>query len=210
MGIETTPQASPEETDKIHLPASDTSIGAPSEHELDIVNPNKIDMIDTPDKLDVIRQQILSPSNPEQEMLRPAYAEIVIEAIQSTLESELAGLRGDAASKHRLAHQALLDEAGLPSPLPLILKLDKSGLLRQLYNEALARIYSICDDDELDVSQKQAALGELADSMNKLQVSMMILAEGEITTPEDPNERLLSLLDQMQRDAAQTDQSSSS
>ncbi len=195
MNRETTSQASPEETDKIHLPASSTSVGAPSEHELDIVNPNKIDMIDTPDKLDVIRQQILSPPDPEQEMLHPAYAEIVIEAIQSTLESKLAGLRGDAASKHRLAHQALLDEAGLPSPLPTVLTSDKSGLLRQLYNEALARIYSICDDNELDVSQKQAALGELADSMNKLQVSMMILAEGEITTPEDPNERLLSPLD---------------
>lgn len=143
-------------------------------------------------------------------MPHPVGAEIVIEAIQSTLESELAGLRGDAASKHRLAHQALLDEAGLPSPLPIILTLDKSGLLCPLHNEALARIYSICDDNELDVPQKRAALGELADSMNKLQVSMMILAEGEITTPEDPNERLLSLLDQMQRDAAQTDQSSSS
>lgn len=128
-------------------------------------------------------------------MLHPAYAEIVIEAIQSTLESELAGLRGDAASKHRLAHQALLDEAGLPSPLPLILKLDKSGLLRQLYNEALARIYSICDDNELDMPQKLAALGELADSMNKLQNSMMILAKEEIAAPEDPNERLFSPLD---------------
>lgn len=210
MSMETIPQASPEETDKIHPPASDTSIGAPSEHELDIVNPNKIDMIDTPDKLDVIRQQILSPSNPKQEMLRPAYAEIVIEAIQSTLESKLAGLLGNTESKHHFARQALLDEAGLPSPLPTVLRLDKSGLLRQLYDGALARTCSICDDNELDVSQKQAALGEIADSMNKLQVSMMILAEGEIAAPEDPNERLFSLLDQMQQDAAQTDQSSSS
>lgn len=55
MNIETTPQASPEETDKIHLPASDTSIGAPSEHELDIVNPNEIYIVNAPDKLDVIR-----------------------------------------------------------------------------------------------------------------------------------------------------------
>lgn len=201
MNRETTPQASPEETDKIHLPASNTSIGAPSDHELDIVDPNKIDMIDTPDELDEIRQQILSPSNPEQEMLHPAYAEIVIEAIQSTLESELAGLRGDAASKHRLAHQALLDKAGLPSPLPTVLRLDKSGLLRQLYDKALARIDSICDDNELDMPQKLAALGELADSMNKLQNSMMILAKEKIAAPEDPNERLFSLLDQMQRDA---------
>ena len=197
MNIETTPQASPEETDKIHLPASDTSIGAPSEHELDIVNPNEIYIVNAPDKLDVIRQQILSPPDPEQGMPHPVGAEIVIEAIQSTLESELAGLRGDAASKHRLAHQALLDEAGLPSPLPTVLRLDKSGLLRQLYDEALARIYSICDDNELDVSQKQAALGEIADSMNKLQTSMMILAKEEIVAPEDPNERLFSLLDQM-------------
>ena len=195
MSMETIPQALPEETDKIHLPASGTSIGAPSDHELDIVDPNKIDMIDTPDELDEIRQQILSPSNPEQGMPHPVGAEIVIEAIQSTLESELAGLRGDAASKHRLAHQALLDEAGLPSPLPTVLRLDKSGLLRQLYNEALARIYSICDDNELDMPQKLAALGELADSMNKLQNSMMILAKEEIAAPEDPNERLFSPLD---------------
>lgn len=195
MSAETTPQASPEETDKIHLPASGTSVGAPSEHELDIVAPDEIEKINAPDKLNRIRQQILSPSNPEQEMLRPAYAEIVIEAIQSTLESELAGLRGDAASKHRLAHQALLDEAGLPSPLPIILTLDKSGLLRQLYNEALARIDSICDDNELDMPQKLAALGELADSMNKLQNSMMILAKEKIAAPEDPNERLFSPLD---------------
>ena len=194
MNIETAPRASQEPTDK-RYPASGTSVGAPSEHELDIVNPNEIYIVNAPDKLDVIRQQILSPPDPEQEMLHPAYAEIVIEAIQSTLESELAGLRGDAASKHRLAHQALLDEAGLPSPLPLILKLDKSGLLRQLYNEALARIYSICDDNELDMPQKLAALGELADSMNKLQNSMMILAKEEIAAPEDPNERLFSPLD---------------
>ncbi len=195
MSMETIPQASPEETDKIHLPASDTSIGAPSEHKLDIVNPNEIYIVNAPDKLDVIRQQILSPPNPEQEMLRPTYAEIVIETIQSTLEGKLAGLLGNTESKHRFERQALLDEAGLPSPLPLILQLDKSGLLRQLYNEALARIYSICDDNELDVSQKQAALGEIADVMNKLQNSMMILAKEEIAAPEDPNERLFSPLD---------------
>lgn len=200
MNIETAPRASQEPTDK-RYPASGTNVGAPPDHELDIVDPNKIDMIDTSDKLDVIRQQILSPPNPEREMLRPAYAEIVIEAIQNSLESELAGLRGDATSKHRLAHQALLDEAGLPSPLPLILKLDKSGLLRQLYDEALARICSICDDNELDVSQKQAALGAIADVMNKLQNSMMILVKEEIAAPEDPNERLFSLLGQMQQDA---------
>lgn len=192
MSMETIPQALPEETDKIHLPASGTSVGAPSEHELDIVTPDEIEKINAPDKLNLIRRQIL---NPEQGMPHPVGAEIVIEAIQSTLESELAGLRGDAASKYRLAHQALLDEAGLPSPLPTVLRLDKSGLLRQLYNEALARIYSICDDNELDMPQKLAALGELADSMNKLQNSMMILAKEEIAAPEDPNERLFSLLD---------------
>lgn len=60
---------------------------------------------------------------------------------------------------------------------------------------ALARICSICDDNELDVSQKQAALGEIADVMNKLQTSMMILAKEEIAAPEDPNERLFSPLD---------------
>jgi hypothetical protein len=188
MSAETKPQ---EPTYKRHQ-ASGTSIGAPSEHELDIVAPGEIENINAPDKLNLIRQQIL---NPEQGMPHPVGAEIVIEAIQNTLESELAGLRGDAASKHRLAHQALLDEAGLPSPLPLILKLDKSGLLRQLYNEALARIDSICDDNELDMPQKLAALGELADSMNKLQNSMMILAKEKIAAPEDPNERLFSPLD---------------
>lgn len=195
MSMETIPQALPEETDKIHLPASGTSVGAPSEHELDIVTPDEIEKINAPDKLNLIRQQILSPPDPEQEMLHPAYAEIVIEAIQSTLESKLAGLLGNTESKHYFACQALLDEAGLPSPLPTVLTSDKSGLLRQLYNEALARIYSICDDNELDVSQKQAALGELADSMNKLQNSMMILAKEEIAAPEDPNERLFSPLD---------------
>lgn len=192
MSMETIPQVLPEETDKIHLPASGTSVGAPSEHELDIVTPDEIEKINAPDKLNLIRRQIL---NPEQEMPHPVGAEIVIEAIQSTLESELAGLRGDAASKYRLAHQALLDEAGLPSPLPTVLRLDKSGLLRQLYDEALARICSICDDNELDVSQKQAALGAIADVMNKLQNSMMILAKEEIAAPEDPNERLFSPLD---------------
>jgi hypothetical protein len=123
--METIPQALPEETDKIHLPASGTSVGAPSEHELDIVTPDEIEKINAPDKLNLIRRQIL---NPEQGMPHPVGAEIVIEAIQSTLESELAGLRGDAASKYRLAHQALLDEAGLPSPLPTVLRLDKSGV----------------------------------------------------------------------------------
>lgn len=191
MSAETTPQASQEPIDK-RYPAGGISVGALSEHELNIVTPDEIENINAPDKLNLIRQQILSP---EQGMPHPVGAEIVIEAIQSTLESELAGLRGDAASKHRLAHQALLDKAGLPSPLPLILKLDKSGLLRQLYNEALARIDSICDDNELDMPQKLAALGELADSMNKLQNSMMILAKEKIAAPEDPNERLFSPLD---------------
>lgn len=206
MNREPTPQ---EPTDK-RYPASSTSVGAPSEHELDIVNPNEIYIVDAPDKLDVIGQQILSPPNPEQAMLCLVYAEIVIEAIQNILESELAGLLDNTEGKNRLARQVLLNEAGLPGPLPLIFTSDKSGLLRQLYYESLDRVDSIYHDDELDVSQKQAALGEIADVMNKLQVSMMILAKEEITTPEDPNERLLSLLDQMQRDAAQTDQSSSS
>ncbi len=195
MNRETTPQASPEETDKIHLPASGTNVGAPSEHELDIVNPNEIYIVDAPDKLDVIGQQILSPPNPEQAMLCLVYAEIVIEAIQNILESELAGLLDNTEGKNRLARQVLLNEAGLPGPLPLIFTSDKSGLLRQLYDGALARICSICDDNELDVSQKQAALGEIADVMNKLQNSMMILAKEEIAAPEDPNERLFSPLD---------------
>lgn len=192
MSMETIPQALPEETDKIHLPASGTSVGAPSEHELDIVTPDEIEKINAPDKLNLIRRQIL---NPEQGMPHPVGAEIVIEAIQSTLESKLAGLLGNTESKHHFARQALLDEAGLPSPLPTVLRLDKSGLLRQLYDGALARICSICDDNELDVSQKQAALGEIADVMNKLQTSMMILAKEEIAAPEDPNERLFSPLD---------------
>lgn len=194
MSAETTPQASQEPTDK-RYPASDTSIGAPSEHELDIVNPNEIYIVNAPDKLDVIRQQILSPPDPEQEMLCLVYAEIVIEAIQNILESELAGLLDNTEGKNRLARQVLLNEAGLPGPLPLIFTSDKSGLLRQLYYESLDRVDSIYHDDELDVSQKQAALGEIADSMNKLQNSMMILAKEEIAAPEDPNERLFSPLD---------------
>ena len=194
MNIETAPRASQEPTDT-RYPASGTSVGAPSEHELDIVNPNEIYIVDAPDKLDVIGQQILNPPNPEQAMLCLVYAEIVIEAIQNILESELAGLLDNTEGKNRLARQVLLNEAGLPGPLPLIFTSDKSGLLRQLYYESLDRVDSIYHDDELDVSQKQAALGELADSMNKLQNSMMILAKEEIAAPEDPNERLFSPLD---------------
>lgn len=194
MNIETAPRASQEPTDK-RYPASGTNVGAPSEHELDIVNPNEIYIVDAPDKLDVIGQQILSPPNPEQAMLCLVYAEIVIEAIQNILESELAELLDNTEGKNRLARQVLLNEAGLPGPLPLIFTSDKSGLLRQLYYESLDRVDSIYHDDELDVSQKQAALGEIADSMNKLQTSMMILAKEEIAAPEDPNERLFSPLD---------------
>lgn len=194
MNIETAPRASQEPTDK-RYPASGTSVGAPSEHELDIVNPNEIYIVDAPDKLDVIGQQILSPPNPEQAMLCLVYAEIVIEAIQNILESELAGLLDNTEGKNRLARQVLLNEAGLPGPLPLIFTSDKSGLLRQLYYESLDRVDSIYHDDELDVSQKQAALGAIADVMNKLQNSMMILAKEEIAAPEDPNERLFSPLD---------------
>ena len=194
MNIETAPRASQEPTDK-RYPASGTNIGAPSEHELDIVNPNEIYIVDAPDKLDVIGQQILSPPNPEQAMLCLVYAEIVIEAIQNILESELAELLDNTEGKNRLARQVLLNEAGLPGPLPLIFTSDKSGLLRQLYYESLDRVDSIYHDDELDVSQKQAALGEIADVMNKLQTSMMILAKEEIAAPEDPNERLFSPLD---------------
>jgi hypothetical protein len=194
MNIETAPRASQEPTDK-RYPASGTNVGAPSEHELDIVNPNEIYIVDAPDKLDVIGQQILSPPNPEQAMLCLVYAEIVIEAIQNILESELAELLDNTEGKNRLARQVLLNEAGLPGPLPLIFTSDKSGLLRQLYYESLDRVDSIYHDDELDVSQKQAALGEIADVMNKLQTSMMILAKEEIAAPEDPNERLFSPLD---------------
>ncbi|QJU09169.1 hypothetical protein FBF27_01905 [Candidatus Saccharibacteria bacterium oral taxon 488] len=194
MNIETAPRASQEPTDK-RYPASGTNVGAPSEHELDIVNPNEIYIVNAPDKLDVIRQQILSPPDPEQAMLCLVYAEIVIEAIQNILESELAGLLDNTEGKNRLARQVLLNEAGLPGPLPLIFTSDKSGLLRQLYYESLDRVDSIYHDDELDVSQKQAALGEIADVMNKLQNSMMILAKEEIAAPEDPNERLFSPLD---------------
>lgn len=185
MNIETAPRASQEPTDK-RYPASGTNVGAPSEHELDIVNPNEIYIVDAPDKLDVIGQQILSPPNPEQAMLCLVYAEIVIEAIQNILESELAGLLDNTEGKNRLARQVLLNEAGLPGPLPLIFTSDKSGLLRQLYYESLDRVDSIYHDDELDVSQKQAALGEIADVMNKLQVSMMILAKEEITHRKIP------------------------
>lgn len=114
MSMETTRQASPEETDKIHLTASNTSIGAPSDYELDIVDPNKIDIINAPDKLNWIRQQIL---NPEQGMPHPVGAEIVIEAIQSTLESELAGLRGNNRIKALLRTSSIIRQ-GRPSIPP--------------------------------------------------------------------------------------------
>lgn len=211
MSAETTPQASQEPTDK-KVPAGGISVGALSEHELDIVTPDEIENINAPDKLDLIRQQIL---NPEQGMPHPFDADAVIEDIQNILESELAGLRDDAASKHHLAHQVLLNEAGLLSPLPIILMLDESGLLRPLHNEALARIYSICDDNELDVPQKLAALGEIADFISKIQVNMMAASEEEIAAliGEEPYKRYVSLLTQyyqMVQDATQTNQSSSS
>lgn len=211
MSAETTPQASQERIDK-RYPAGGISVGALSEHELDIVTPDEIENINAPDKLNLIRQQIL---NPEQGMPHPVDTDTVIKYIRNILESELAGLQGDTASKHHLAHQALLDEAGLPSPLPIILMLDESGLLRPLHNEALARIYSICDDNELDVPQKRAALGELADFISKIQVNMMAASEEEIAAliGEEPYERYASLLTQyyqMVQDATQTDQSSSS
>ena len=55
--------------------------------------------------------------------------------------------------------------------------LDKSELLDQLYKEILTRIDIICSDDELEMSQKQVALEELAAVIDEMREDMMIADE---------------------------------
>lgn len=60
--------------------------------------------------------------------------------------------------------------------------LDKSRLLDQLYKEILTRIDIIYSDDELEMSQKQVALEELAAVIDEMREDMMNADEEEITT----------------------------
>ena len=59
--------------------------------------------------------------------------------------------------------------------------LDKSELLDQLYKEILTRIDIIYSDDELEMSQKQVALEELAAVIDEMREDMMNADEEEIT-----------------------------
>jgi len=134
----------------------------------------KIETANTPDTLDVIRQQIL---NSEKEIPRPVDAETVIEITQKILSSKLAGLRGDTKERRRLEEEASVDLAGIQT----LFDLDKSELLDQLYKEILTRIDIIYSDDELETSQKQVALEELAAVIDEMQVDMIIADEEAIT-----------------------------
>ena len=134
----------------------------------------KIETANTPDTLDVIRQQIL---NPEKEIPRPVDAETVIEITQKILSSKRAELRGDTKERRRLEEEASVDMAGIQT----LFDLDKSELLDQLYKEVLTRIDIIYSDDELEMSQKQVALEELAAVIDEIRVDMMIADEEAIT-----------------------------
>lgn len=135
---------------------------------------HKIETAAAPDELNLISQQIL---NSEKEIPRPVDAETVIEIIQKILSSKLAELRGDTKERCRLEEEASVDMAGIQA----LFDLDKSGLLDQLYKELLTRINIIYSDDELEVSQKQVALEELAAVIDEIRVDMMIADEEEVT-----------------------------
>ena len=62
--------------------------------------------------------------------------------------------------------------------------LDKSRLLDQLYKEILTRIDIIYSDGELEMSQKQVALEELAAVIDEMREDMMNADEEAITALE--------------------------
>ena len=134
-----------------------------------------MDTLDASDKLNWLSQKILAS---EKEIPCPVDAETVIETTQKILSSKLAELRGDTKERRRLEEEASVDMAGIQT----LFDLDKSELLDQLYKEILTRIDIIYSDDELEMSQKQVALGELAAVIDEMRVDMMIADEKAITT----------------------------
>lgn len=134
-----------------------------------------MDILDASDKLNWISQKILAS---EKEIPRPVDAETVIEITQKILSSKLAELRGDTKERRRLEEEASVDMAGIQT----LFDLDKSRLLDQLYKEILTRIDIIYSDDELEMSQKQVALEELAAVIDEMREDMMNADEEEITT----------------------------
>jgi hypothetical protein len=135
----------------------------------------KVKTMDTSHKLNWLIQKILAP---EREIPRPVDAETVIEITQKILSSKLAELRGDTKESRRLEEEASIDMAGIQT----LFDLDKSELLDQLYKEILTRIDIICSDDELEMSQKQVALEELAAVIDEMREDMMIADEEAIAT----------------------------
>ena len=133
-----------------------------------------MDTLDASDKLNWLSQKILAS---EKEIPCPVDAETVIEITQKILSSKLAGLRGDTKERRRLEEEASVDLAGIQT----LFDLDKSELLDQLYKEILTRIDIIYSDDELETSQKQVALEELAAVIDEMQVDMIIADEEAIT-----------------------------
>lgn len=135
----------------------------------------KVKTMDTSHKLNWLIQKILAP---EREIPRPVDAETVIEITQKILSSKLAELRGDTKESRRLEEEASIDMAGIQT----LFDLDKPELLDQLYKEILTRIDIICSDDELEMSQKQVALEELAAVIDEMREDMMIADEEAIAT----------------------------
>lgn len=107
----------------------------------------------------------------------PVDAETVIEITQKILNSKLAELRGDTKERCRLEEEASVDMAGIET----LFDLDKSELLDQLYEELLTRIDIIYSDGELEMSQKQASLEELATVIDEMREDMMNADEEEVT-----------------------------
>lgn len=136
-----------------------------------------MDTLDASEKLNWLSQKILAS---EKEIPRPIDAETVIEITQKILNSKLAELRGDTKERRRLEEEASVDMAGIQT----LFDLDKSELLDQLYNEILTRIDIIYSDGELEMSQKQVALEELAAVIDEMREDMMNADEEAITALE--------------------------
>ena len=136
-----------------------------------------MDILDASDKLNWISQKILAS---EKEIPRPVDAETVIEITQKILNSKLAELRGDTKERCRLEEEASVDMARIQT----LFELDKSRLLDKLYKELLTRIDIIYSDGELEMSQKQVALEELAAVIDEMREDMMNADEEAITALE--------------------------
>lgn len=136
-----------------------------------------MDTLDASEKLNWLSQKILAS---EKEIPRPVDAETVIEITQKILNSKRAELRGDTKERHRLEEEASVDMARIQT----LFELDKSRLLDQLYKELLTRIDIIYSDGELEMSQKQVALEELAAVIDEMREDMMNADEEAITALE--------------------------